>query len=184
MAVVLSSIVGAVLVATLMTSLNAADNTTSTVASSVDTQLIATFLTADAQAAGGIDPDTATLDLDLGVSTVGDAAGWADCVQPGTLAVRFAWMDRGTTTADKVVVTYAVAPDGTFSRKACTPDGDTTAVLAAAVCAVDVSCSPFLACTGLPEEVSLQLQGGDAAQPFDVTLTASLRAGRNSHRPQ
>lgn len=175
MSVVLSSIIGAVIVATLTTSMNAADSASSSVASSVDTQLITTFLTADAQAAGGIDPITAALDPNLGVSTVGDVAGWAGCTQPGTLAVRFAWKDRSASGTDTVAVTYALQPDGTLVRRTCDGSGTSQATLGRRVTSVTVTCSPTLACTGLPSQVNVRLQGGDSAAPFDVTLAASLR---------
>ena len=179
MAVVLSSIVGAVLVATLTTSMNAARNTSDEVAGSIDTQLITAFLTADAQAAGGVDPGTAALDPDLGVSTVADETGWAGCAQQGDLAVRFAWKDRTADiadAADTVVVTYALAPDGSFARRTCAGGESTTAVLGRTIRSVSVTCAPTKTCTGLPEAVDLRLQGGSAAVPFDVTLSASLRA--------
>lgn len=176
MAIVLSSLVGGVLVASLMTSLNAADTTSSTVASSIDTQLISAFLAVDAQAAGGTDPNTAELALDLGVSTVSDTAGWAGCEQSGSLVVRFAWIDRGAATDDRVVVTYGLSPDGSFVRRACEPAGTTEAVLGHRVATATVECDPARSCAGLPDRVTLALAGGDERAPFDVTVSASLRA--------
>ncbi len=175
MAIVLSSIIGGVLVAALMTSLNAADSTSSTVASSIDTQLISTFLAVDAQAAGGTDPGTAREVADVGVSTVADAAGWAGCEQAGALVVRFAWIERSVSTADKVVVTYGLSPDGSFVRRACEGQDTTTAVLGRRVTSANVSCDSSKDCAGIPDEVTLALAGGDSRAPFDVTLSASLR---------
>ena len=175
MAIVLSSIIGGVLVAALMTSLNAADSTSSTVASSIDTQLISTFLAVDAQAAGGTDPGTAREVADVGVSTVADAAGWAGCEQAGALVVRFAWIERSVSTADKVVVTYGLSPDGSFVRRACEGPDTTTAVLGRRVTSANVTCDSSRVCTGIPDEVTLALAGGDSRAPFDVTLSASLR---------
>ncbi len=175
MAIVLSSIIGGVLVAALMTSLNAADSTSSTVASSIDTQLISTFLAVDAQAAGGTDPGTAREAADVGVSTVADAAGWAGCEQAGALVVRFAWIERSVSTADRVVVTYGLSPDGSFVRRACEGPDTTSAVLGRRVTSANVSCDSSEDCTGIPDEVTLALAGGDSRAPFDVTLSASLR---------
>ena len=176
MAIVLSSLVGGVLVASLMTSLNVADTTSSTVASSIDTQLISAFLAADAQAAGGIDPSTAEQAVDLGVSTVSDADGWAGCEQSGSLVVRFAWIDRGAPSTDRVVVTYGLSPDGSFVRRACELGATTEAILGHHVDTATVECDPVLSCVGLPDRVTLTLAGGDERAPFDVTLSASLRA--------
>ncbi|MFN8022767.1 MAG: fibronectin type III domain-containing protein [Acidimicrobiales bacterium] len=175
MAVVLSSIVGAVLVATLTTSMNAARSTSDEVAGSIDTQLINAFLATDAQAAGGIDPQTAALDGELGVSTATDASGWAGCTQSGNLAVRFAWRDRSVDAADKVVVTYALSPDGSLARRTCASGTSTTAVLGRTIRSVSVTCAPTKTCTGLPASVNMRVQGGSTAVPFDVTLSASLR---------
>lgn len=176
MAIVLSSLVGGVLVASLMTSLNVADTTSSTVASSIDTQLISAFLAADAQAAGGIDPSTAEQAVDLGVSTVSDVDGWAGCEQSGSLVVRFAWIDRGAPSTDRVVVTYGLSPDGSFVRRACELGATTEAILGHHVDTATVECDPVLSCVGLPDRVTLTLAGGDERAPFDVTLSASLRA--------
>ncbi|MCX6522601.1 MAG: fibronectin type III domain-containing protein [Actinobacteria bacterium] len=176
MAIVLSSLVGGVLVASLMTSLNAADTTSSTVASSIDTQLISAFLAVDAQAAGGIDPSTAEQAVDLGVSTVSDLAGWAGCEQAGSLVVRFAWIDRGAASSDRVVVTYGLSPDGSFVRRACETGATTEAILGHHVDTATVECDPVRSCVGLPDRVTLTLAGGDERAPFDVTLSASLRA--------
>src|SRR4051794_5114373 len=54
-----------------------------------DAQIIAAFLTRDAQAAGGTDPQTGIADPTLGVSTNDTAS----CPVPGSLLMRFKWID-------------------------------------------------------------------------------------------
>lgn len=174
LAVVLSTLIGGVLVAALGTSMTAADRTSATIANSVDEQLITAFLARDAQAAGGVDPLTTQILGTLGVSTDDDAAGWAGCVQPADLAVRFASVDLGALTSSQVVVTYALHPDGRFVQRACEGGTATESVLASAVTAVDVTCEP-IGCAGIPDSVVVVVRGGPPTSPFEVTVRASLR---------
>ncbi len=174
--IVLSSIIGGVLVAALATSMNAAGTTSTSMASSIDSGLVAAFLTTDAQAAGGIEPGTAQVDPTLGVSTTDDTAGWAGCTQQGTLAVRFAWIDLGDPAAGRVVVTYAHTAAGEFVRRTCDGPDSSSLVLARQVRQVTATCSPGPSCSALPDRVNLRVEGGPPSTPFDVTVTADLRA--------
>ena len=175
LAIVLSSIIAGVLVAALSTSMNASNRTTASMASSVDESLITAFLGMDAQAAGGVDPTTASVDPTLGVSVSNTAEGWANCTQTGSLVVRFAWVDRGT--SDRMTTTYALRADGSLVRRACEDGGSTgtEVVLGRRVTAATVTCQPA-GCSGLPDSVAMSITGGDAAAPFELSLRASLRA--------
>ena len=168
----LTMIIGGVITAALITSMNAAESTARTAADSTDAQLIAAYLVRDAQAAGGTDPATAALDPTLGVSTTDDAG----CTQAGTLVVRFAWTDRGSTPDADVVVTYAHRSDGQLVRLACTDAAPLEVVLAREVTEAALTCSPGGSCSGLPDSVTLSIAGGASGPPFTYTLTASLRA--------
>ena len=179
LAIVLSSIIAGVLVATLSTSMNASNRTTASMASSVDESLITAFLGMDAQAAGGVDPTTAAVADDLGVSVANTAAGWANCTQTGTLAVRFAWIDRGDAAGGRMTTTYSVRPDGTLVRRACSGGGSTgtgtEVTLGRQITSATVACQPA-GCAGLPESVTMTIVGGSTAAPFELSLRASLRA--------
>ena len=172
----LTMIIGGVVSAALITSMNAASSTAAQAADSTDAQLIAAYLTRDAQAAGGTDPDTAQLVADLGVSTSATTVGWSGCAQTGDLVVRFSWIDRGAAIdSSPVVVTYALASDGTLVRRACEGSAQTDVTLARNIESATATCSPGGVCEGLPDQVTLTVRGGAAATPFDYTLTASLR---------
>jgi YVTN family beta-propeller protein len=174
--IVLTTIIGGVISAALITSMNAASSTAAQASDSTDAQLIAAYLTRDAQAAGGTDPATAQLVADLGVSTAATTVGWAGCQQSGTMVVRFSWIDRGSALGTTpVVVTYALAGDGSLTRRACEGATQTDVVLGRRIVSATATCSPGGVCTGLPDQVTLTVRGGAAATPFDYTLTASLR---------
>jgi hypothetical protein len=174
--ITLTMIIGGVISAALITSMNAASSTAAQASDSTDAQLIAAYLTRDAQAAGGTDPATAQLVADLGVSTASTVTGWAGCSQTGSMVVRFSWIDRGSSLGTTpVVVTYALASDGSLVRRACEGSTQTDVVLGRRVVSASATCAPGGVCSGLPDQVTLTVRGGAAATPFDYTLTASLR---------
>ena len=167
-----------------------------------DAQLIATFLTRDAQAAGGTDPGSATLDSTLGVSTT-DNAGCVDATTGATLVLRFKWYDRtaevdaSTHEADVIehVSTYSFVPalhqlERTTCSSGTTPEPPTTLTLGAPATQVlghnvasapAVSCTPGGAtCPALPTTVSITVVSTNnptnATTPYTYTVTASLRA--------
>src|SRR5437879_6560860 len=88
--VVIATLITGGITSAMLTALNIFSPTSHRVQETNDAQKIATFLSRDAQAAGGTDPSTGSLDAanNLGVS-ITDAAG---CVNPsGTLLLRFKW---------------------------------------------------------------------------------------------
>ena len=173
--VVLTTIIGGVISAALITSMNAADVTTSSVKNSTDASLIAAFLTRDAQAAGATDPSTAVLVDSLGVSTATTTAGWAACQQSGAMVVRFSWLDRRSVGVPvTVVATYALSADGRLTRRACQNATSMDVVLGRDITSAVATCAP-ITCTGLPDTVTLAVRGRAAAAPFEYSLTASLR---------
>ena len=103
--VILTMITGT-LGAAFVTAMNGSRATADSVRQSNDAQVIAAFFVRDAQAAGGSDPNTASLDQTLGVSLT-DAAGCT--VSPGSLVVRFKWLDRFVNAAHQQTSTTHVA---------------------------------------------------------------------------
>src|SRR5262245_21240501 len=94
--VIVSMIMGGIITG-MLTALNIFDPTSHRVLETNDSQTIAAFLTRDAQAAGGTDPNTGSMDTshNLGVSKI-DPAG---CTTTGSLGLRFKWFDRTATFA-------------------------------------------------------------------------------------
>ena len=128
-AITLSLLVGGVVAAALITSLNVARATTDQVGDSADAGLISSFLLRDAQSAGSIDPATAVPDSTLGVSNIqSDTDGVACTSSPSVITVRFSWLDRSRSPQAKVVVTYSTSTDPVnstktqFIRRVCTDD--------------------------------------------------------------
>ncbi len=186
-AIVLSLMIGGVVVAALLTSLNAARTTTAEMSDSTDAGLISSFLVRDAQSAGGIDPGTALRDPTLGVSNVASAAGWGGCSQSGVFVLRFSWMDR--TTATTSVVTYAGVPDpldGTkqqLIRRLCTNGTQADVVLGRNINinppATFATCqNPDFSsgCGSQSTSVTLTVTGKDTPTALVSILTASLRS--------
>lgn len=174
---VLTGLIGGVVVAVILTSLNAADSTTAEINDSNDAALVSSFLIRDGQSSGGIDPTTAT--ATAGVSTT-DAAG---CAPAGALVVRFSWIEHTSASSHTpTVVTYAFdSVAQTLTRRIC-KDGSATGTdvllgshvkSATATCQrgvqVDTTCSR-------PTAVSLALTGSGIRAPYSTTLTASLRS--------
>jgi type II secretory pathway pseudopilin PulG len=156
-----------------------------------DAQIIAAFLTRDAQAAGGTDPATGISDPSLGVSTT-DAAG---CAVPGTLLMRFKWIDRAPTTDIPNVASYSfVSGSSQIVRTICVGTGGspTSQTLANHVISVASPQSPFawcdgnegVACSNFPNTVHLRFTESNtpvnAAAPATYTLSASLRPQSNA----
>ncbi|MDP9333673.1 MAG: putative Ig domain-containing protein, partial [Actinomycetota bacterium] len=182
--VILTMITGA-LGAAFVTAMNGSRATADTVRQSNDAQVIAAFFVRDAQAAGGSDPNTASLDQNLGVS-LSDAAGCT--VSPGSLVVRFKWLDRFVNAAHQQMSTTHVASYYLSSHKlirqncvAGSPGESLTlahnveAILPTgkAVCIAPSSCVP------LPDAVRLtvnELRPSDSGPTtYTFTLTANVR---------
>jgi prepilin-type N-terminal cleavage/methylation domain-containing protein len=92
-AIVLSSMMLAALTGIFLTSTTNTRATAHRSNQSDDAQIIHTFLVADAQAAGGVDPQTAQLDASFGVFTNDPSA----CAVSGTV-IRFRWIDPSNAT--------------------------------------------------------------------------------------
>ena len=178
-AIALSTMIGGVIVAALITSLNVSSATSEQVSDSTDAGLIASFLTRDAQSAGGLDPANALPD-GTGVSTdPSDADGIACAGQPLVLKVRFSWIDRSASAEAKVVVSYALDGERQLVRRICTNGVDTDVVMGRNVSSARATCVPAPAtefCSGHPTFVSLTVEGSGSRAPFLYTLTASLRS--------
>ncbi|MEY2581962.1 MAG: hypothetical protein QOE09_1811, partial [Ilumatobacteraceae bacterium] len=183
--IVLSLMIGGVIVAGLVTSLNVASATTDQVGDSADAALISTFLLRDAQSAGATDPTTAARDTTLGVSINPFDAGWSDCAPPSTYVLRFGWIDRAvpvsvTQPGTRVVVYYSLdTSTGQLTRRACRDTASHDLVigyhLRSAVAGCDTS-----ACSGNPSYVRLVVTGSGTRAPFTYTLKASLRNGNQA----
>ena len=124
--VILTMITGALSTA-FVSSLRTSKVTTERIHQSNDQQIIAGYFTRDAQAAGGSNPATGTVNPSLGVSLT-DPAG---CIATGTFVVRFAWIDLSTGSTH--VAIYSTLPvTGTpgvsqLARTTCvTPGGGAT----------------------------------------------------------
>ncbi|MFN8023531.1 MAG: collagen-binding domain-containing protein [Acidimicrobiales bacterium] len=173
-AVVLSGIVSAVLVATLATSLNVVDSTTQIVHSSTDEALLSTYLARDAQAAAGTDPSTASAALNVGVSVPAGGGGWGTCAQTGTLVARFAWVDRSGSGARSVETTWALRSDGQLVRRTCDSNGTVDLVLGREIASAVAACAPVRSCTGNATRITLSVTGLPP-KSSTYTLDASLR---------
>ena len=188
-AIVLSAMIAGVVVAVLITSLNAARSTSDQVTDSIDAGLISSFLIRDAQSAGGINPATAYPDPSLGVSTnPSDSDGVSCTAAPWVVRARLSWIDRTTVLNEtKFVVSYASAADPLDStrlqllRRVCTYQGTNTTkvdvVLGRNLVSAQASCLPVTTnCSGRPKFVSLTVTGKGAGAPLVSVLTASLRS--------
>ncbi|HEX3088767.1 MAG TPA: putative Ig domain-containing protein, partial [Ilumatobacteraceae bacterium] len=177
-AVVLSLLIGGVVVAALITSLNVSNTTTAQVGDSTDAGFITAFLTRDAQSAGGIVPTTALKDATVGISNVSTA--WAGCTQaPAALVLRFSWIERLSTISaaqDTVAVTYAFdSTTSTLTRRLCRGGAatGTDVVLGRSLASASAVCN-VAACTTASTLVTLSLTGKGVGAPL-TTLRASLR---------
>ncbi len=175
---VLMTLVTGAVSSAFVTAINSSETANQRVRESNDAQIIAAYLTRDAQAAGGTNPSTGTGDPSLGVSLTDDAG----CTNPtGVLVIRFRWLDRSapTTSTTRVADYYYDSSAKQLVRRTC-HDGALEAVLTLGswVASATASCSPA-DCTALPTAVSLQLTATNtpvnSATPYSYTLTASVR---------
>jgi prepilin-type N-terminal cleavage/methylation domain-containing protein len=183
--IILATITGA-LSATFLTANNANANISERIHESNDAQLTAGFWSADAMAAGGVNPVTGTTDSGLGVFTATDAT----CgLGGGTLVIGFKWKEWASrdsaTTADTFTTRIAqyVYRAGTaeLERRTCadgTPTGSVT--LATRVAAKPTTaCDPSANCPGLPNTVSITVTETNdpqtAPSPYTFTLSATVR---------
>jgi hypothetical protein len=185
----------------LLTSLNIFSPTRHRVDETSDARTIASFLTRDAQAAGGSDPNTGSLDTasNLGVSTT-DAAGCANTTTGAALLLRFKWFDRTPTltageqnvvvhvanyyempSSDQLVRTTCDSGSTPVPASSATLNSPTSATLATTVANATASCNPA-ACRSLPDTVSLTITATNQSgvsdvptAPYTYTLTASMR---------
>lgn len=156
-----------------------------------DAQIIGAFLTRDAQAAGGTDPQTGLADPTLGVSTTDTAS----CAVPGTLLMRFKWIDRSAATDVPNVASYSYSSGSQqISRTICVNGvgSPVSQTLAKNVVSSGSPQSPFgwcngnegAACPGFPDTVSLRFTESNtpvnAGQPSTYVVTASLRPQSNA----
>jgi type II secretory pathway component PulJ len=190
--VILTMITGA-LGAAFVAAMNGSRATADTVRQSNDAQVIAAFFVRDAQAAGGSDPRTASLDANLGVSpTSSDPAGCT--AASGSLVVRFKWLDRFVDSANRQTHTIHVASYYLSSpkliRETCVTDDSTgssqnaTLMLANNIDTAAAACStanpPSSSCgPSLPDTVRLTISEirppNSVPAAYTYTLTASVR---------
>ncbi|HET9730241.1 MAG TPA: prepilin-type N-terminal cleavage/methylation domain-containing protein, partial [Acidimicrobiia bacterium] len=178
--VILTMITGAASAA-LITGLKNSRPTTQRVRESNDAQVIAAFLIRDAQAAGGINPFTATTDPSLGVSTT-DAAG---CSTGDTLVMRFKWRDFTSSSAyhDHVATYYLNPLSHQLTRRTCV-DGtnDSSTPLGGSISSVSGACVtnsvPSACGPALPDIVQLnvtEIKLDNEPAPYSYTLQANVR---------
>jgi prepilin-type N-terminal cleavage/methylation domain-containing protein len=183
--VVLLSLVTGAISASLVSALSQSKSTVQNTRVTNDAQLIATYLTRDAQAAGGVEPLTGGTDSTLGAST--DPVDATDCPGTGTFVARFTWIDRASalTATTHTAAYFYDAATTSLTRFSCTGSTvDSSVTLGRDVSnapAPDATCNPAAACavggSGLPDTVSLTVAevppaGGTA---YTYTLTASVR---------
>ena len=174
-ALTLSLLIGGVVVAALITSLNVSSSTSDQISDSADAGLLTSFLTRDAQSSGAIVPTTAARDTTVGVST----SDWGGCTQapPLSLVVRFSWIEHTTALLQsRVVVTYAIdATNAQLTRRVCRDSSTGVDVILARHLAAAVATCDTTNCSGTPVSVSLTVTGSATRAPFAYTLKASLR---------
>ena len=172
---VLSLILAGVLVAAIVTSLNVAGATSDSIKTTVDVQLVSSYLARDAQGAAGTDPNTLQRPQGTGVSvTSGD---WGGCSQPGTLIARFSWIDRLDIRTEREITSTWALNGAELSRLYCV-DGEKKAaiVLGRTLVSAAAQCAPTPDCTGDPTTISLTVAGRSEKSTYTTTLSASLRA--------
>lgn len=188
---ILATITGAT-TATFLTANNANANVSERLHESNDAQITSGFWTADAQAAGGVEPALGATDATLGVFTAGDGG----CnLGGGSLVIGFKWREwasrNATTAADAYTTRVAAyvyrAGTNELERRTCsdTATPGTLAVtgtvsLASRVASVPtISCNPAGNCPGLPATVSITVtetnNPATAPSPYTFTLTAAVR---------
>jgi prepilin-type N-terminal cleavage/methylation domain-containing protein len=179
--IVLLGLVTAALTSSFITALRGNDTAAQRVDETNDAQLVASFLVRDAQAAGGSNPATGSVDPSLGVSLT-DAAS---CTDPdgAALVVRFKWNDRvDASTFDSRVVTYNYdAASMELRRRSCTNGSFTDQLVLATNVGTNpeapaASCNPSANCPGLPDTVTLTVSTTNAPQNAPTPYTYSLKA--------
>ncbi|MGZ6886623.1 MAG: prepilin-type N-terminal cleavage/methylation domain-containing protein [Acidimicrobiia bacterium] len=193
---ILATITGAI-TATFLTANNANANVSERIHESNDAQLTAGFWTADAEAAGGVDPTNGTTNPLLGVSKTDDGG----CATGGgTLVFSFKWREwagRDTMTAVDSFTTrvadYVYQPGtAALERRTCS-DAATPGTLAPAgtvTLATRVGAPPTTSCDGaacpgatrgLPHTVTIGVTetnqpSTSSSGPYAFTLTATVRS--------
>ncbi len=179
----LSMITGA-LSAGFITATRALDTNSARIRENNDAQIVASFLTRDAQAAGGSDPLTGAVDATVGVSLTNDAG----CTSAGNaLVVRFKWYERLTSSTrnTRIANYFFNSASNTLSRKTCTTDtaGVTTSSAVTLSTHIATAPAPTATCTatcpGLPTAVQLVAYttngSGAVSGGLKMDLRASLR---------
>ena len=188
----LATITGA-LVATFITTNNANANTSERIHESNDAQLTAGFWTADAQAAGGIDPLRGATDPTLGVLAPTDNGNCA--LGSGTEVIGFKWREwasrdaitRGDSYTTRVAVYVYRSATQELERRTCANNALTsvTTLATRVVAAPSTSCAPTANCPGLPKTVTIIVaetnQPSTGAQ-YQFTLTANVRSDAQTAR--
>ena len=173
---ILAAITGTI-TAVFITTFNGNANATQRIHESNDAQLIASFWVKDAQAAGGSNPITGTIDSSLGVST-SDAASCS--LGGGNLVTRFKWNDRAAAVTTSRVADYVYqAGTSALERRTCT-NGAADAIVSLATqvsAAPSIVCAPVADCSGIPDTVSITVteRNDHGTSPYTFTLKASLR---------
>jgi prepilin-type N-terminal cleavage/methylation domain-containing protein len=184
----LALITGA-LVAAFITTNDANANTSERIHESNDAQLTAGFWTADAQAAGGVDPTLGARDTALGVLASDDDGGCT--VSGGTKVIGFKWKEwssrdaAGNDSFTTRVANYVyVASSNELQRRTCANNASTGSITLATrvASAPTISCAPSTGCPstgppGLPSTVTITVtetndpSTGPAAYQFSLTAT-------------
>ena len=191
----LATITGA-LVATFITTNNANANTAERIHESNDAQITSGFWTADAQAAGGVDPIRGATDSTLGVFTSGDGGCALGSGGP-TFVVGFKWREWATRqdTSDGFVDSYTTrvanyvyrSSTRELERRTCANSASTGVVtLASRVASVPiVSCDGGGACAALPRTVKMVVTETNdpyTGPQYSFDLTATVRSDSQTTR--
>ena len=184
----LATITGA-LVAAFITTNNANANTAERIHESNDAQLTAGFWTADAQAAGGINPSIGETDSTLGVLGLTDDGGCA--LGGGTEVIGFKWREWASRqdTANGPVDSYTTrvanyvyrSSTHELERRTCADTVSTGIVtLASRVASVPVvTCDGTSPCPGLPRRVTIAVTETNdpyTGPQYHFELTATVRS--------
>ncbi len=179
--VTLLGLITSALTASFITAMRAGDNNSQRIKENNDAQIIAGFLTRDAQAAGGSNPLTGTIDSTLGVSLTDDAG----CTSAGnSLVIRFKWYERLSplTKNTRVANYFYNTTNKKMIRQTCLNGSAADTVnladhIGTAPAAPTATCTGT--CPGLPTEVQLVAYTTNtplvAQTPHRIDLRASLR---------
>ena len=194
--ITLLSVITGALVATFITTNNANANTSERIHESNDAQLTAGFWTADAQAAGGIDPSLGTTDSTLGVLAPADDGGCS--LGSGAKVIGFKWREwsnRQDTAAGPVdsfttrVANYVYwSSTRELERRTCANSASTGIVtLASRVVSLPVvTCDGVSPCAaGLPRIVKIAVRETNdpyTGPQYSFDLTATVRSNSQTTR--